>query len=143
MNSRAWLEKNSLDFSFSGLKSALLNFYITQSRGTKTICQRCSCCFQEAVIDVLVEKTVLGAVQNNVKTVMMVGGVASNKRLRLRMRERLGEEGVRLVVPSPELCTDNAAMIGCAAYYKMRCEKFSDLFLNAVPNLGLDVGNYQ
>jgi N6-L-threonylcarbamoyladenine synthase len=141
---RAWLEKNSLDFSFSGLKSALLNFlHNAEQRNEKLSVNDVAACFQEAVIDVLVEKTVLGAVQNNVKTVMMVGGVASNKRLRLRMRERLGEEGVRLVVPSPELCTDNAAMIGCAAYYKMRCEKFSDLFLNAVPNLGLDVGNYQ
>ncbi|MGI6555049.1 MAG: tRNA (adenosine(37)-N6)-threonylcarbamoyltransferase complex transferase subunit TsaD [Bacillota bacterium] len=141
---RAWLEKNSLDFSFSGLKSALLNFlHNAEQRNEKLSVNDVAACFQEAVIDVLVEKTALGAVKNNVKTVMMVGGVASNKRLRLRMRERLDAEGVRLVVPPPELCTDNAAMIGCAAYYKMHSGRFSDLFLNAVPNLGLDVENYQ
>ena len=139
---RAWLEKNSLDFSFSGLKSALLNFLHNAEQRNETLSiNDVAACFQEAVIDVLVEKTALAAIQNKVRTVMMVGGVASNKRLRLKMRKRLDEEGIHLVVPSPELCTDNAAMIGCAAYYKMRSGKFADLFLNAVPNLGLDVKN--
>lgn len=136
---RAWLERDSLDFSFSGLKSALLNFLHNAEQRNQTLnIYDTAAGFQEAIIDVLVEKTALAAVKKEVKTVMMVGGVAANKRLRLKMNQRLDTEGIKLVVPPPELCTDNAAMIGCAAYYKMGNRQFSDLFLNADPNLGLN-----
>lgn len=139
---RAWLEKDSLDFSFSGLKSSLLNFLHNAEQRNEVISEKdIAASFQEAVIEVLVVKTVAAAVSKEVKTVMMVGGVAANKRLRSEMKLGLQQHGIRLVVPPPELCTDNAAMIGCAAYYKMEQEEFSDLFLNALPNLGLVVEN--
>lgn len=141
---RAWLEKDSLDFSYSGLKSALLNFlHNAEQRQEAVSIQDIAASFQAAVIDVLVEKTLLAATRKKVKTVMMVGGVAANKQLRTKMRERLKPEGIKLIVPPPELCTDNAAMVGCAAYYKMERRQFSDLFLNALPNLGLNVEKKQ
>lgn len=141
---RAWLEKGSLDFSFSGLKSALLNFlHNGEQRGEAISLEDIAASFQQSIIEVIVGKTALAAIGKEVKSVMMVGGVAANKSLRIQMKHRLEEEGIRLVVPSPELCTDNAAMIGCAAYYKMAENEFSDLFLNALPNLGFDVENFQ
>ena len=137
---RAWLEKDSLDFSYSGLKSALLNFlHNAEQRNEQVSVNDIAASFQEAVIEVLVEKTFLAAVEKNVKTVMVVGGVAANQRLRSKMNSRLAEKEIKLIVPRPELCTDNAAMIGCAAYYKMLNGQFSDLFLNAMPNLSLNV----
>lgn len=140
---RAWLEEDSLDFSFSGLKSALLNFLNNAGQKGETLSlEDIAASFQESVIDVLVEKTLRASLDRGVKTVMLSGGVAANKRLRSRMLKRLGGEGIRLVVPAPELCTDNAAMIGCAAYYKMCQGRCSNLFLNALPNIGLDVENY-
>jgi len=139
---RAWLDKDSLDFSYSGLKSALLNFlHNAEQRNEPVSVDDIAASFQEAVIEVLVEKTFMAALEKKVKTVMMVGGVAANQQLRKEMRDRLAPEGIRLVVPPPELCTDNAAMIGCAAYYKMNNGQFSDLFLNALPNLSINVEN--
>lgn len=137
---RAWLEENSLDFSYSGLKSALLNFlHNAQQRGEILSKEDIAAGFQEAVIEVLVEKTLRAGLSKGVKTVMLTGGVAANKKLRSRMQDRLEGEGIRLVVPPPELCTDNAAMIGCAAYYKMCQKSYSNLFLNALPSLGFNV----
>lgn len=137
---RAWLEENSLDFSYSGLKSALLNFlHNAEQKGETLPKEDIAASFQEAVIEVLVEKTLSACIGKGVDTVMMTGGVAANKRLRSRMFTRLSGEGIRLIVPPPELCTDNAAMIGCAAYFKMRRGGYSDLFLNALPGLDLNV----
>ena len=136
---RAWLEKDSLDFSYSGLKSSLLNFIHNAEQRNETISiNDIAASFQEAVIEVLVEKTAAAALKMKVNTVLLAGGVAANERLRLRLHDRLEEYGIRMVVPPSELCTDNGAMIGCAAYYKMGNSHFSDLFLNALPNLGLE-----
>jgi N6-L-threonylcarbamoyladenine synthase len=115
---RAWLGRDSLDFSFSGLKTAVVNF--TASRGQEddfSIADICAS-FQEAVVDVLVEKTARAARQNRVQTVVMGGGVAANYRLRQAMRTKCQTEGLDLYIPSPSNCTDNAAMIALAGYHK-------------------------
>ena len=133
---RAWLEEGSLDFSYSGLKSAVINFlHNEEQRGREVNLDDAAAGFQEAVLDVLVEKTAAAVKQRPVDSVMLVGGVAANMRLRLLLGDRLAAENVCLIVPSPELCTDNAAMIGCAAYYQFVNGQESDLYLNAVPNL--------
>jgi N6-L-threonylcarbamoyladenine synthase len=118
---RAWLDRESLDFSFSGLKTAVANFTgsCRQDNAALPVADICAS-FQEAVVEVLVEKTVRAARQNGMTTVTMGGGVAANNRLRQAMRGRCETEGLQLFVPSPVNCTDNAAMIGLAGYYQFR-----------------------
>jgi len=133
---RAWLEEGSYDFSFSGLKSAVLN-YLNQCEMKKIKVNRAdvAASFQKAVIDVLVEKTVGAAVKAQVKTILLAGGVAANKALRERLLQKAAEKGIKLLYPPTKYCTDNAAMIGVAAHYKALRQEYSDLTLNAVPNL--------
>ena len=88
-------------------------------------------------MEVLVEHTITVAKDYNIKNVAMAGGVASNTALRSLMEEKCNEEGLKLHFPSPIYCTDNAAMIGVAAYYEYLNGNFKDLTLNAVPNLEL------
>ena len=117
---RAWLERDSLDFSFSGLKTAVVNF-TTRCGRDKTIPVADVCAsFQEAVVEVLVEKTARAAGTSAVRTVVMGGGVAANQRLRQAMTARCAAAGLDLYIPSPVNCTDNAAMIGLAGYYQFR-----------------------
>ncbi|NLK00859.1 MAG: tRNA (adenosine(37)-N6)-threonylcarbamoyltransferase complex transferase subunit TsaD [Clostridia bacterium] len=133
---RAWLG-NSYDFSFSGLKSSVLNFlHNAEQRGEEISPRDAAAGFQEAIFEVLIHKTTGAAVEKRVDTVMLVGGVAANKRLRSNLKEKLMRRGIRLIVPPIELCTDNAAMVGCAAHYQYLEGRFSDLTLNAIPNLG-------
>ena len=94
--------------------------------------------FQQSVIEVLVEKAIMAAKENNTKTLALAGGVAANEGLRSLMFKRCGDEGIELKYPSKVLCTDNAAMIGSVAYYNYVQGKISDLTLNAVPNLKLE-----
>ncbi len=115
---RAWLDKDSLDFSFSGLKTAVVNHvHKLQQQGALLPVEDICASFQEAVVDVLVEKTIRAAVRNEINTVVLGGGVASNKRLRNMMRQRCDAENFDLYIPRPVFCTDNAAMIGLAGYY--------------------------
>ena len=93
--------------------------------------------FQEAVVDVLVTHTVAAAKSLGISKVAMAGGVAANGALRDRMKRDCESEGISLYYPSPLLCTDNAAMIGCAGYYDFLAGKSHGLDLNAVPGLGL------
>jgi len=115
---RSWLEKNSLDFSFSGLKTSVLN-YCNREKQKKNPLNRQDICasFQEAVVDVLVEKTLLAAKLHGIETVVMGGGVSSNPRLREVMKQRCREEKKQLFIPSPVYCTDNAAMIALAGFH--------------------------
>jgi N6-L-threonylcarbamoyladenine synthase len=133
---RAWLEEGSYDFSFSGLKSAVLN-YLNQCEMKNISINKAdiAASFQEAVVEVLVEKTVGAAVKEKVKTILLAGGVAANSVLRTRLSLRAEEKGFRLVYPPMKYCTDNAAMIGAAAHYKVLRGEFAGLNLNAVPNL--------
>lgn len=135
---RAWLGEDSYDFSFSGLKTAVLNHLNRAAlKGEKLKMADLAASFQASVVEVLVEKTVRAAKKNNVSTVLLAGGVAANSSLRLHMRERCNEEGLQLFYPPLEYCTDNAAMIACAGYYRYQQGERAGLDLNAVPNLRL------
>lgn len=113
------LGKDSYNFSFSGLKSAVINLYHkTEEKGEKLDYNNLAASFQSAVIDVLVSKTKKAALEYQVKQVIIAGGVAANKGLRSAMKETMDELGIKLVVPSFKYCTDNASMIGAAAYFQ-------------------------
>lgn len=135
---RVYLEDNSYDFSFSGLKSAVLN-YINKCKMTDVSFkpEDIAASFQQAVIEVLVNKTIKAAKQKNIYKIAMAGGVAANSSLRKHMKEACEKENITLNYPSPILCTDNAAMIGSAGYYEFINGVRHNLDLNAVPNLKL------
>ena len=131
-------EEDSFDFSFSGIKSAVLN-YLNKARmtGEPINVNDVAAGFQEAVVEVLVEKTIRAARARGVEKVAMAGGVSANSSLRKRMLEKCSENGFSLNVPSPVYCTDNAAMIGSAAYFEYVKGVRDGLNLNANPNLKL------
>lgn len=126
------------DFSFSGVKSAVLN-YLNQSamQGIEVNAADVAASFQKSVADVLVEKTMAAVRNTGMKKLALAGGVASNSAIRAAMREACEAEGIEMFCPSPVLCTDNAAMIGAAAYYEFRKGVRHGLDLNAVPSLQL------
>ena len=132
---RAFLEEGTYDFSFSGLKSSVLN-YINNSKqkGIEINLEDVAASFQAAVVDVLVEKAVSAAKEKKSDIIAIAGGVASNEGLRESLTKRCEKEGLRLRYPSKILCTDNAAMVGCVAYYNFKRGKIAGLDLNAVPN---------
>lgn len=131
---RAQIDGHPNDFSFSGVKSAVLN-HLNQCtmRGDEIIIADIAASFQAAVVDVLVERTINAAVSMNMKRVAIAGGVASNTTLRTEMKAACEKHGIELFFPSPIFCTDNAAMIGTAAYYEFKKGNISSLDLNAVP----------
>ena len=116
---RAWLEEKSLDFSFSGLKTAVLN-HCQAVKSRKEDLQVADTCasFQEAVVEVLVEKTMMAIKKTSLTTVVMGGGVSSNGRLREVMQRRCDENGIKLFIPRPAFCTDNGAMIALAGSFQ-------------------------
>lgn len=135
---RVFLEKGSLDFSFSGIKTGALNYMNSERQaGREPNPADVAASFQEAVLDVIVAKTVGAAVDMNKDKIVLAGGVASNSRLREMLQTECKKHGIALYYPDPILCTDNAAMIGCAAYYKYKAGGISDLDLDAVPDLPL------
>lgn len=135
---RVFLEKGSLDFSFSGIKTGVLNYINSEKQAGREINQAdVAASFQAAVLDVIVAKTVKAAKDMDKDKIVLAGGVASNSRLREMMSEECEKNGIKLYYPSPILCTDNAAMIGCAAYYKYIAGERDDLTLDAIPNLEL------
>ncbi len=135
---RVFLENDSYDFSFSGLKSAVLNYVNKQKMlGLSIIPEDIAASFQKSVIEVLVAKTIKAAKDFNVSKIALAGGVASNSSLRKEMQAACQKESFYLSIPDPILCTDNAAMIGCAAYYEYCKGRADTLALNAVPNLTL------
>ncbi|MDN5344786.1 MAG: tRNA N6-adenosine threonylcarbamoyltransferase [Clostridia bacterium] len=135
---RAWLEEGSLDFSFSGLKSAVIN-YLHHARqiGTEVNRADVAASFQAAVVEVLVAKTIQAARQGAARAILLAGGVAANGALRGELTAAGQEAGVPVFCPPPILCTDNAAMIACAAYYQYLRRDFAPLDLNAIPDLTL------
>ena len=133
---RAKVGDNPYDFSFSGLKSAVLN-YINHAKmmGEEIHVPDLAASFQNAVVEVLVSRTIEAAKQHGYKRVAIAGGVASNSALRAGME--CTEHGYKFYRPSPIFCTDNAAMIGAAAYYEYKKGARAGWDLNAVPNLKL------
>ena len=135
---RVYLERGSLDFSFSGIKTAVLNYANSEKQAGREInIADVAASFQQAVLEVIVTKAVEAAVSMNKDRLVMAGGVASNRHLRAMLETACREKGIRLYCPSPVLCTDNAAMIGTAAYYKYKAGETDGLDLDAFPNLPL------
>lgn len=133
---KAKIEDAPLDFSFSGVKSAVLNHINgCNMRGEEINSADIAASFQKAVTDVLVEKTMLAAAELKMKKVALAGGVASNSALRSAMKEACEKRGIQLYYPSPIYCTDNGAMIGVAGYYEYKKGTRHGWDLNAVPNL--------
>ena len=135
---RASIAENPYDFSFSGLKSAVLN-YLNQCemKGEAYVQADVAASFQKAVVDVLTEHAMMAIDESGMKKLAIAGGVASNSALRKAMEEACKNKGVAFYLPSPILCTDNAAMIGAAAYYEYIKGVRHGWDLNAIPNLKL------
>lgn len=135
---RAYLEEGSYDFSFSGLKSAVLNFLNSLSmKGSSPNIPDVAASFQQAVVDVLSDKLIAAAEEKKSPYAVLAGGVAANSKLREELSNKGLEKGIKVLYPDPILCTDNAAMIGSAGYYKLMRGEISEMNLNAVPNLTL------
>lgn len=137
---RSWLEPDSYDFSFSGLKSAVINtVHNATQRGEEIIPANLAASFQESVIDVLVTKTVRAAKEYDVKQVILAGGVAANRGLRHRLEKTFEEiDGIELIIPPLSLCTDNAAMIAAAGTIEYVKGRRAGYALNANPGLDIE-----
>lgn len=135
---RVMIDTDDYDFSFSGLKSAVLNF-INKSKMTNHTFkgEDLAASFQKAVADVLVFKSIKACKESNIKKLALAGGVSANSFLRETMQKACEENGFELFVPHISLCTDNAAMIGSAAYFEYIKGNFANLNLNAYPSLKL------
>ena len=135
---RGKIDGSPYDFTFSGLKSAVLN-YINHAKmtGEEIVVPDLAASFQNSVVDSLVSRTIAAAKEYGFRQVARAGGVASNSALRNAMEAACKKRGIRCYYPSPILCTDNAAMIGAAAYYEFRKGNLAGWDLNAVPNLRL------
>ena len=140
---RAWLEEGSYDFSFSGLKSAVINtVHNAEQRGEIIAPEDLAASFQESVIEVLVKKTLKATAEYKVKQVLLAGGVAANKGLRKALKEAFSHKtGVEIVIPPLNLCTDNAAMIAAAGSIMFEKGIRADLSLNANPGLDIEIYN--
>lgn len=135
---RAWLDEGSLNFSFSGLKSAVINtIHNAEQRGETLKPEDIATSFQASVVEVLTEKTYQAAMKHNVKQVIVAGGVAANKGLRHALNERFSESNTALLIPPVHLCTDNAAMIAAAGTIAFEQGKRSGWDMNANPSLVL------
>ncbi|MFI5304101.1 MAG: tRNA (adenosine(37)-N6)-threonylcarbamoyltransferase complex transferase subunit TsaD [Nitrospiria bacterium] len=136
---RALLSKESFDFSFSGLKTSLRAFLEKRkNEGIQELLPEIAAGYQEAIVDVLINKTIRAAQQLKVESVVIVGGVAANSRLRARMFEEGTKKGIEVRFPSSKFCTDNAAMIARAALGHFEKRKFASLDLNPVGSLELE-----
>jgi len=136
---RAWLEADSFDFSFSGLKSAVLSV-INQAnmKGQDLNAGALARGFQESVIEVLVTKALRAVKQFEAKQLLLCGGVAANRGLRAALSARCEHEAITLLIPPHSLCTDNAAMIGAAAHLKLKHKQFTELDMRPDPSLPLE-----
>ncbi len=135
---RGKVSGSEYDFSFSGLKSAVLNYLNTEKmQGHEISVPDVAASFQQSVVDVLVGHAMEAVDRLGIKKFALAGGVASNSALRAQAKAACEERGVSFFCPPPILCTDNAAMIGCAGYYEFQKGVRSGFTLNAVPNLAL------
>lgn len=126
------------EFSFSGLKSAVINYLHTQKqKNIEVNYADVAASFQHAVVDALVQKAVAAMQDTGLKEIVLAGGVSANKTLQTTLAEAVSKAGARLVHPTPILCTDNAVMIACRGYFMYQAGMESPLDLNAVPSLKL------
>lgn len=136
---RVKMDNDSLDFSFSGVKTAVINYLHKAEQNNEEVNNAdVAASFQEAVTDVLCDHTIEAAKRCGLKIIALAGGVASNSDLRKKMADWGKNAGIKVLYPDPILCTDNAAMIACAGYYNYINGERADLSLNAVPSLPLD-----
>ncbi|GEK89549.1 N6-L-threonylcarbamoyladenine synthase [Alkalibacterium putridalgicola] len=137
---RAMIQDDNFDFSFSGLKSSFINtVHNAKQKNEEINANDLAASFQAAVIDVLVDKTIRAAKEKNVRQLILAGGVAANKGLRTALEKAVSEEltDVELLIPPLELCGDNAAMIGAAAYVQLKNNNYADFSLNGRPGLSV------
>jgi len=138
---RASLGKDSFDFSFSGLKTAVVNYVKAHPEPpggySEDLIKDIVSSFQEAVVEVLVKKTVQAAQHQGLKRIVLSGGVAANQRLRQKIKEESFEQKLKVYIPSPSFCTDNAAMVGVVGYEYLKRGIRADLSLNAFSNMPL------
>ena len=135
---RVTLESDTYDFSFSGLKSAVLNYMNkAKMKGEPVNNADVAASFQQAVVEVLVQKAVKACKEYGSDKLALAGGVSANRHLRAAMQAACDENGIKMCVPALVLCTDNAAMIGSAGYYEYIKGKRADMSLNAYPGLKL------
>jgi len=126
------------DFSFSGIKTAVINHCHNAMQKGETLNKAdIAASFQKSVCEVMVDNLLDAAREKNCDKIALAGGVACNSFLRRNLELRKGD--FKVYYPSPIFCTDNAAMIGCCAYFEMQNSNFADLSLNAIPNLGIDL----
>jgi N6-L-threonylcarbamoyladenine synthase len=129
------LDDESYNFSFSGLKSAVINLvHNEEQRGIAINNKDLACSFQNRVIDILVKKTIKAMKEYNVCNLIVAGGVSANKGLRVKLTSVCDKEGYHLVFPQMKYCTDNAAMIAAAGYYAYKLGRIADLSINAKAN---------
>lgn len=135
---RVMIKEDNYNFSFSGLKTAVLNYLnSTKLRGEEIVIEDVCKSFQEAVVDVLLEKSFRLAREKNMDKIVLCGGVSANSRIREAFEEKGAEENIKIFYPDLKLCTDNAAMIASAAYYEYMAGNLDkENFAN--PNLGLE-----
>ncbi|HLS09835.1 tRNA (adenosine(37)-N6)-threonylcarbamoyltransferase complex transferase subunit TsaD, partial [Lentibacillus sp.] len=135
---RAWLEDDSFDFSFSGLKSSVINrIHNAAQRGETVNKEDVAASFQASVVDVLTTKTWKAAQKYHAKQVIVAGGVAANQGLRKSLEAKFDQTDIPLLIPPLNLCTDNAAMISAAGFVNYKQGKRSGWDLNANPSLVL------
>ncbi len=136
---RPFINDDNYDFSFSGLKTAVINYLHNKRQKKEKVCiADVAASFQQAVIDILVAKVMKAVTVYQVGSVILSGGVAANKTLKSQLEEKLKKIDLPLYTPELKLCTDNAAMIGSVAYYQYLKGNYSPLSLNAVANLKLE-----
>lgn len=129
------LDDDSFDFSFSGIKSAVINLvHNEEQRGNKIITENLACSFQNRVVGILSKKTMKALKKYNVHNLIVAGGVSANKGLRDKLSELCSQNDINLIVPEIKYCTDNAAMIGAAGYYAYKLGRRAGLDLNAKAN---------
>jgi N6-L-threonylcarbamoyladenine synthase len=137
---RPMIRARTLDFSFSGLKTSVINAFKGKIANNEVLpLADIAASFQEAIVDVLVSKTMRAAAERGVSAVSVTGGVSANNRLREVFRETCQQEGIAVYFPELSLCTDNAAMIAAAGYARLRRGETADLNLNVFPNAPLEV----
>ena len=136
---RACIHEEGYDFSFSGLKSSVLNYLNSMKmKNIEVVLEDVCASFQAAVVDVLTDKAIKACKDKGYKTITLSGGVASNSGLRDQMADLCAREGIDLRYPPLVLCTDHAAMIACAGYYRYMAGRRDSMDLNALPNLKID-----